>query len=551
MVLPRRKSESAKHRRITFLTSAGIGLLLLVGSVVVHLSGKSNVPGGFLELKRHSFHAPASGLARKLVAKEQVELTTTTTTFSDLYPNDLVLTKHCCDKDGKPTYGKDPNRWLIFLHCIGIGYMLLGLNTVCDVYFTGALEVMVDKWKIKPDVAGATFMAAGGSAPELFTSLVGALVAFSDVGFSTIVGSAVFNVLFVIGLCGYFAKTEIDLTWWPLFRDCAFYVVGLGTLAGFAKDNKVEFWEAAILFVMYLIYCCIMYINETLETKANELAAKFKKSKVSPEVSEQKDMTHANECKDPEATPEPCCDERVTGDSGLRDAADAEKGDNSNLGLVVATEPADKSDEDDGDSEDDHFIVKPEGAINQIIYYMSLPVYGPLYLFTPEPDSKLFLLTFTISLVWIAGFSFLLVWWVDILGQVIGISAIVMGFTLLAAGTSIPDLASSVAVAKQGEGDMAVSSSIGSNIFDILVGLPIPWMIKIATDGFTDTVKIGSPHISFYVALLLFMVICVILSIHFLGWKLNKTLGIFMAILYGIFLVCGIYTDTYKTEPWF
>ena len=46
----------------------------------------------------------------------------------------------------------------------------------------------------------------------------------------------------------------------------------------------------------------------------------------------------------------------------------------------------------------------------------------------------------------------------------------VMGLTFLAAGTSIPDLITSVLVAKQGLGDMAVSSSIGSNIFDITVG---------------------------------------------------------------------------------
>ncbi len=49
-----------------------------------------------------------------------------------------------------------------------------------------------------------------------------------------------------------------------------------------------------------------------------------------------------------------------------------------------------------------------------------------------------------------------------------------MGLTILAAGTSVPDLLTSVIVAKQGFGDMAVSSSIGSNIFDVLVGLPVP-----------------------------------------------------------------------------
>ena len=46
----------------------------------------------------------------------------------------------------------------------------------------------------------------------------------------------------------------------------------------------------------------------------------------------------------------------------------------------------------------------------------------------------------------------------------------VMGLTFLAAGTSIPDLLTSVIVAKKGFGDMSVSSSVGSNLFDVTVG---------------------------------------------------------------------------------
>merc|ERR1719145_281905 len=121
----------------------------------------------------------------------------------------------------------------------------------------------------------------------------------------------------------------------------------------------------------------------------------------------------------------------------------------------------------------------------------------------------MFVATFLISLCWIAGFSFFLVYCVEILGQVIGIHIIVMGFTLLAAGTSIPDAVSSVAVARAGEGDMAISSSIGSNIFDILVGLPIPWIIKIGlVDGLgqgisNSRVQIGSKYIVLYVMILM------------------------------------------------
>ena len=49
----------------------------------------------------------------------------------------------------------------------------MALSIVCDEFFVPALEVIIDKLQITEDVAGATLMAAGGSAPELFTSIIG------------------------------------------------------------------------------------------------------------------------------------------------------------------------------------------------------------------------------------------------------------------------------------------------------------------------------------------------------------------------------------------
>lgn len=73
--------------------------------------------------------------------------------------------------------------------------------------------------------------------------------------------------------------------------------------------------------------------------------------------------------------------------------------------------------------------------------------------------------TFYLLLLW-----FLIPVIVYQVGETIGISEEIMGLTILAAGTSIPDLITSVIVARKGLGDMAVSSSVGSNIFDITVG---------------------------------------------------------------------------------
>ena len=55
-----------------------------------------------------------------------------------------------------------------------------------------------------------------------------------------------------------------------------------------------------------------------------------------------------------------------------------------------------------------------------------------------------------------------------------------MGLTFLAAGTSVPDMLSALIVVQQGKGAQAISSCIGSNVFDICVGLGFPWLLFIA-----------------------------------------------------------------------
>lgn len=67
---------------------------------------------------------------------------------------------------------------------------------------------------------------------------------------------------------------------------------------------------------------------------------------------------------------------------------------------------------------------------------------------------------------------------ITIIGTTLGIPDTVMGLTFVAAGVSIPDALSSIAVIKEGHGDMAVSNAVGSNVFDILVCLGLPWLIQ-------------------------------------------------------------------------
>lgn len=145
---------------------------------------------------------------------------------------------------------------------------------------------------------------------------------------------------------------------------------------------------------------------------------------------------------------------------------------------------------------------------------------------------------FILAIAWVGIFSAFMVDWATKIGCVAGIPDAVMGLTFLAAGTSVPDLLTSVVVARQGHGDMAVSSSIGSNIFDVLVGLPLPWLCYALVNDITPGyVGVEAPTLFFSLLLLLMMIFVVIATIHFSGWKMTKTLGYCMFCFYGLFVL--------------
>nr|XP_032621935.1 sodium/potassium/calcium exchanger 1 isoform X6 [Chelonoidis abingdonii] len=201
-------------------------------------------------------------------------------------------------------------------------------------------------------------------------------------------------------------------------------------------------------------------------------------------------------------------------------------------------------DEDEEEENDEPLSLKwPETWRKQAIYLFLLPIVFPLWLTVPDvrnPRSRnFFAITFLGAIVWIAAFSYIMVWWAHQVGETIGISEEIMGLTILAAGTSIPDLITSVIVARKGLGDMAVSSSVGSNIFDITVGLPVPWFLYSVCNGLSP-VAVSSNGLFCAIVLLFIMLLFVIISIALSKWKMNKLLGLTMFALYFVFLIISV-----------
>ena len=99
---------------------------------------------------------------------------------------------------------------------------------------------------------------------------------------------------------------------------------------------------------------------------------------------------------------------------------------------------------------------------------------------------KYYLVSFMMSLFWIGFCSFAMVFLVGRAGCALDIQQFVMGLVIVAVGTSVPDALSSVIVARDGFGDMAVSNAIGSNVFDIDLGLGLPFLVRML---FMDQLK--------------------------------------------------------------
>ncbi|KAM8879205.1 sodium/potassium/calcium exchanger 2-like isoform 3-T3 [Spinachia spinachia] len=478
-------------------------------------------------------------------------------------------------------------------HMFGMLYMFIALAIVCDEFFVPALTVITEKLQISDDVAGATFMAAGGSAPELFTSVIGVFVSHSNVGIGTIVGSAVFNILFVIGMCALFSKEVLNLTWWPLFRDVSFYIIGLLMLIYFFLDNEITLGESIGLLSCYTCYVTFMKFNAKVEfviktllgsNQVDELEATPKveapgapgddESKLTAKPRLQREgscaslhnslmrnsifqlMIHTLDPLSDEGMGQfkekasilhkmakKKCKEEAACANGV---ADKNIPNSSNVAVQVTPPMNGVAGEDEGEDEDEDqplSLAWPDSTRKRLTYLIILPIILPLWLTLPdvrrETSAKFFPITFLGSISWIAFFSYLMVWWAHQVGETFWITEEIMGLTILAAGTSIPDLITSVIVARKGLGDMAVSSSVGSNIFDITVGLPFPWLIYNILNDFKP-VEVSSNGLFCAIVLLFLMLLFVIISIAACKWRMSKFLGLLMFILYIVFLVVSV-----------
>ncbi len=149
--------------------------------------------------------------------------------------------------------------------------------------------------------------------------------------------------------------------------------------------------------------------------------------------------------------------------------------------------------------------------------------------------SRFQFIVFIVSIALISLLSWLLVRSAVGISATLGIPELLVGITIVAIGTSLPDLISSVIVARQGRPGMAINNAIGSNTFDILIGLGLPFLLYVLIygEGFGILVEDLIVSISILLASSVILLLFFVLG----GWRTSRTMGIIMIILYGAYLV--------------
>ncbi|NXH02464.1 NCKX5 protein, partial [Loxia leucoptera] len=416
----------------------------------------------------------------------------------------------------------------IVIYFIIILYMFLAVSIVCDDYFLPSLEIISECLGLSQDVAGATFMAAGSSAPELVTAFLGAFVTKGDIGVSTILGSAIYNLLGISAACGLFSSVVSRLSCWPLFRDCLAYTISAAAVLAMISDSRIYWYESASLLLIYgcyiLVLCFDIKINQYLMKKFSPCCTCF--TKAMEDSAEQQPLIGWRD------ESGPLIRQQSRTDSGIfQDELDYSQLSTSLHGLDEISE--------------DHpnVFTMPEADMKRILWVLSLPIITLLYLTIPDCRRQFwrnwFMVTFLISAAWISAITYVLVWMVTIAGETLGIPESVMGLTLLAAGTSVPDTVASVLVARKGNGDMAMSNIVGSNVFDMLC-LGIPWFIKTAFINTSGPIEVNSSGLTYTAISLICSVGFIFLAVHLNGWKIDKKLGTICLVLYLVFTVLSI-----------
>ncbi len=145
----------------------------------------------------------------------------------------------------------------IALVLVGLALLVLGARWLVDSAVTFATALGVSSL-----VIGLTIVAAGTSLPELATSVAATIRGQRDLAVGNVVGSNIFNVLFVLGLASVLSPEAIHVATSALTFDLPFMLaVALACLPIFFTGYTIDRWEGAVFLLFYGAYTTYLILH--------------------------------------------------------------------------------------------------------------------------------------------------------------------------------------------------------------------------------------------------------------------------------------------------
>lgn len=304
-------------------------------------------------------------------------------------------------------------------------------------------------------VIGLTVVAFGTSAPELAVSIRSALAGQSEMAIANVVGSNIFNVLFILGLAAII--TPLAISRQLIRQDVPLMVLASMLVFYMIRDGVLSRLDAGILVVLLLAYTVFLFV-QSKRTEATERASGANNS-VAPSVS----------------------------GAALSDAASTEQDDEVDA-LIRGTHPT---------------------------WQNLLWIVGGLACL-------------------VAGANLLVNSAVNI-ARAFAVSEAVIGLTIVAVGTSLPEVMTSIVASIKGQRDIAVGNVVGSNIFNLLAVLGVSGVLS--SNGLAGNEQLVQQDFPVMLAVAL---LCV--PLFFTGAILSRIEGALFFILYlayTLFLIGG------------
>lgn len=304
-------------------------------------------------------------------------------------------------------------------------------------------------------VIGLTVVAFGTSAPELAVSIRSALAGQSEMAIANVVGSNIFNVLFILGLAAII--TPLAISRQLIRQDVPLMVLASMLVFYMIRDGVLSRLDAGILVVLLLAYTVFLFVQGK-RTEATER------------------VSGANNTAAPS----------VSG-AALSDAASTEQDDEVDA-LIRGTHPT---------------------------WQNLLWIVGGLACL-------------------VAGANLLVNSAVNI-ARAFAVSEAVIGLTIVAVGTSLPEVMTSIVASIKGQRDIAVGNVVGSNIFNLLAVLGVSGVLS--SNGLAGNEQLVQQDFPVMLAVAL---LCV--PLFFTGAILSRIEGALFFILYlayTLFLIGG------------